>query len=166
MISLFGKGCGRDCSCFIPAAYGYPWPDADTLDDPCHDRPCSFILSIPSATNFITTRRHMRCGSAIWSPVCEKRNPFTTPPPETSICRFPVDMLSLIHGQMRIWMPFKSGQIRICTKKKQLKTFSYRWGLSLQRYFCDILFSELLYLIQLLVRKRKCIRKTVLIARL
>lgn len=47
-----------------------------------------------------------------------KRRPFTTPPPETSICRLPVDMLSLIHGQMRIWMPFKSGQIRICTKTK------------------------------------------------
>lgn len=50
--------------------------------------------------------------------------------------------------------------------KKQLKTFSYRRGLSLQRYFCDIFFTEFLYLIQLLVRKRKCIRKTVLIARL
>ena len=35
-----------------------------------------------------------------------------------AICRLPVDMLSLIHGQMRIWMPFKSGQIRICTKTK------------------------------------------------
>lgn len=35
-----------------------------------------------------------------------------------TICRLPVDMLSLIHGQMRIWMPFKSGQIRICTKTK------------------------------------------------
>ena len=48
--------------------------------------------------------------------------------------------------------------------KKQLKTLPLR--LCLQRYFCDIFFTEFLYLIQLLVRKRKCIRKTVLIARL
>lgn len=51
-------------------------------------------------------------------------------------------------------------------ENKTVKNVFLPLRLCLQRYFCDIFFTEFLYLIQLLVRKRKCIRKTVLIARL
>lgn len=50
--------------------------------------------------------------------------------------------------------------------KKQLKTFFLPLRLKPAAVFLRHLFTEFLYLIQLLVRKRKCIRKTVLIARL